>query len=196
LQTKRLLAAAEGNRLQALYVLAIGTGMRCGELLGLQWADIDLKAGSLSVRRTLLELNGNLSFGEPKSAAGKRSIRLPAMVTAALWDHKARMMQEGHGANPLVFVTGEGTPYYRSDLRRHAWLPLLKLAELPTIRFHDLRHTSATLLLGEGIHPKIVQERLGHSTVTLTLNTYSHVLPSMQDDAAIKLDGVMSKAIG
>lgn len=191
-QTHTLLRALEGDRLEALYIMAIGTGMRCGELLGLQWADIDLKAGQLSVRRTLIELNGKLSFGEPKSASGKRSIRLPAQVVRALWDHKARMMAEGYGGTPLVFVTSEGTPYLRSDLRRHSWLPLLKRAGLPVIRFHDLRHTSATLLLSEGIHPKIVQERLGHSTVTLTLNTYSHVLPSMQDDAALKLDGVMS----
>lgn len=191
-QARALLTTAAGDRLEALYVLAIGAGMRCGEMLGLQWADIDLKAGLLSVRRTLLELNGNLSFGEPKSASGKRSIRLPEVVVAALWAHKARMMQEGHGANPLVFVTGNGTPYRRGDIRRFSWLPLLKRAGLPTIRFHDLRHTSATLLLGAGIHPKIVQERLGHSTILLTMNTYSHVLPSMQDDAALKLESAMA----
>lgn len=194
-QTHKLLVTAAGDRLEALYVMAIGAGMRSGELLGLQWADIDLKAGSLSVRRTLIELGGKQSYGEPKSASGKRAIRLPGVVVSALWAHKARMMAEGHAGNPLVFVTTEGTPILRSDLRRHSWLPLLKKADLPTIRFHDLRHTSATLLLGEGVHPKIVQERLGHSTVTLTLNTYSHVMPSMQEDAASKLEGVMNRTI-
>ena len=195
-QARTLLKVAEDDRLHALYVLAVAAGMRSGEMLGLHWTDIDLKAGMLSVRRTLLELGGKHSFGEPKSTSGKRSIPLPSIAVDTLKLHKAYMMQEGHGANPLVFVSEEGLPIKRSDLRRLSFLPLLKLAGLPTIRFHDLRHTSATMLLGEGIHPKIVQERLGHSTISLTMDTYSHVLPSMQLDAADKLNGILKKAIG
>lgn len=195
-EVRKLLKAAESDRLHALYVLAIGAGMRCGELLALQWQDIDLKAGMIAVRRTLIELSGQQSFGEPKSAKGRRAIHLPTVAVDALRLHKAHMMQEGHGTNPLVFVTTEGTPFLRSDLRRHSFLPLLKRAGISIIRFHDLRHTSATMLLSEGIHPKIVQERLGHSTINLTLDTYSHVLPSMQEDAAGKLNAAMKRGVG
>ena len=96
----------------------------------------------------------------------------------------------------MVFVSEEGLPIKRSDLRRQSFLPLLKRAGLPTVRFHDLRHTSATMLLSEGIHPKIVQERLGHSTISLTMDTYSHVIPSMQLDAADKMNGILGRTVG
>lgn len=195
-QARALLLAADGNRLEALYVLAVATGLRSGELLGLHWSDIDLKAGMLAVRRTLIELGNELSFGEPKTKAGKRAIPLPAIAVDALTLHKGRMMTEGHGPNPLVFIDGQGNPIRRSDLRRFSLHPLLKKAGIPEIRFHDLRHTCATLLFSEGTHPKIVQERLGHSTIALTLDTYSHCLPSMQVSASDTLNSILKRAIG
>ena len=106
------------------------------------------------------------------------------------------MMTEGHGANPLVFVGEDGLPIRRSVLRRLSFLPLLKRTGIPEIRFHDLRHTCATLLFAEGTHPKIVQERLGHSTIALTLDTYSHCLPSMQVGASDTLNSILKRAIG
>lgn len=183
----RFLAASKSDRLHALYVLALGTGLRQGELLGLHWTHVDLRAGTLSVVQTLLENNGELKLGEPKSAKGRRLVHLPAMAIEALREHRKLMLAEGH-PGPWVFCDTEGGPLRKSNLLRRSFKPILKEAKLPEIRFHDLRHTAATLLLAEGVHPKVVQERLGHSQISLTLDTYSHVLPSMQQEAAAKLD--------
>lgn len=195
-QAKLFLEAAETDRLYALYVLALTTGCRQGELLGLEWADLDLKAGTLMVRRTLVELGGNLTTNEPKTAKGKRLIELPEMAVEALWQHKARMLTEGLSACPLVFCDTEGNYLRRQNLRRRSFRPILIQSKLKGVRFHDLRHSSATLLLGAGVHPKIVQERLGHSQIGITMNIYSHVLPSMQREASGKLDGLLRKSIG
>jgi integrase len=186
------LATAADDRLYALYVLAIATGLRQGELLGLDWTDIDLNEAMLSVRRQLSEDAGVLEFTEPKTDKGRRRVDLPAFAVAALREHRKRMMVEGHPA-PLVFCDTDGNPIRKSNLLRRSFFPLLKEAKVPRIRFHDLRHTAATLLLTQGVHPKIVQERLGHSQISLTMDTYSHVLPSMQKDAAAKLDGMFTK---
>jgi hypothetical protein len=114
-------------------------------------------------------------------------IDLPSSTVEALKQHRKEMAKEGN-INGWVFCDTKGGPIRKSNLLRRSFKPLLALAELPPIRFHDLRHTAATLLLAEGIHPKVVQERLGHSQISLTLDTYSHVLPSMQRAAADKLD--------
>lgn len=185
------LKEAEGNRLHALYVLALTTGLRQGEMLGLKWGDIDLKEGSLSVRRTLLERKGKHAFGEPKTAKGRRKVDLPKMAVEALKQHRVKMMAEGHRASQLVFCDTEGNPLRKSNLTRRSFQKLMEDAEVPRIRFHDLRHTAATLLLSQGVHPKVVQERLGHSQISVTLDTYSHVLPTMQRDAADKLDTLL-----
>lgn len=166
-------------------------GLRQGELFGLEWADVDLEGKALSVRRTLVELAGKFTTGEPKSAKGRRLVQLPEFAVAALWRHKARMLAEGLAGDQRVFSDEDGQPLRRDRIRSHSLHPLLKRAGLPMIRFHDLRHTAATLLLSEGVHPKIVQERLGHSTIGLTLDTYSHVLPNMQHEAAGKLDRLL-----
>jgi integrase len=189
-----LLGAAKGDRLEALYITAIGTGLRLGELFGLQWADLDLKASTLTVRRTLTEVNGKLSLAEPKSAKGRRLVTLPQRVTDALADHRKRAVASGFAGVPYVFCNSVGGPLRRSHFHRNEFKPLLKRAELPAIRFHDLRHTSATLLLVQGVHPKVVQERLGHAQISVTLDTYSHVLPSMQLDAATRLDSMLAAA--
>jgi integrase len=143
------------------------------------------------VRHSLQELNGKLTLGEPKTACGKRRIELPQMTIDALNRHRKSLLKEGLVGVPWVFPNQSGGPWRRSHLHFKEFKPLLKSAGLPDIRFHDLRHTSATLLLSQGVHPKVVQERLGHSQISVTLDTYSHVLPTMQIEAANKFDRLL-----
>jgi integrase len=193
-QVAALLKAARGDRLEALYVLALATGLRRGELLGLQWKDIDFNDNALMVNRTLVELSGKLDVAEPKTEKGRRRVDLPESVTAALWRHRKRMLAQGCAASLWVFCDSDGGPFHANNVVRRSFAPLLTKAKLPHIRFHDLRHTAATLLLAAGVHPKVVQERLGHATVGMTLDTYSHVLPTMQRDAADKIHDLFVRA--
>lgn len=190
-QVAKFLKVTKKDRLGAVFTLAIAAGMRSGELFGLQWPDVDLQSGMVKVTHTLTELGGKLFLTEPKTAKGRRCINLPAMAVDALRKHRARMRAEGHADVPWVFCNTHGGPLRRSRFRERVFKPLLKKAGLPDIRFHDLRHTSATLLLSAGVHPKIVQERLGHSQISVTLDTYSHVLPTLQLEAADKLDSIL-----
>lgn len=193
-KASRLLAVLQGDRLEALHVLTITTGLRQGELLGLEWGDIDLSASTLSVRRTLYQLKGEFLTGDPKSEKSRRMVHLPAMAVESVHSHRKAMVTEGHAGCARVFVNPDGSPIDRMWLQRRHLRDALAEAELPTIRFHDLRHTAATLLLAEGVHPKVVQERLGHSSIQLTLDTYSHVLPTLQEDAAGRLDRLLKRA--
>jgi integrase len=195
-QVRALFEAARGDRLEALYVLAVTAGLRRGELQGLTWEDVDLDAGTLQVRRTPSEPRGGYIFEAPKSGKG-RQIRLTQRATVALKEHHKRQLEErmergalwqDHG---LVFPSGVGTPLLGGNLNR-AFKALLQRTGLPEIRFHDLRHTCATLLLRQGVNSMFVQELLGHADISLTLNVYSHVLPDMGDAAA----GAMDAAIG
>ena len=198
-QTKALVEAARGDRLEALYVAAVTTGLRQGELLGLKWDDVDPERGVVRVRRTLVASKGGRpTFGEPKTAKGRRVVRLPHAAVEALERHRERQLEESeklaglwqdHG---LVFCTGIGTPLNRHNLVARSFKPLLGRAGLPAIRFHDLRHTCATLMLRGGIHPKVVQEVLGHANVAITLDVHSHVLADMQGEAAEKMDSLLS----
>jgi integrase len=190
-QVHKFLAAATADRFYALFVLAIGTGMRSGEIFGLRWPDVDLTKGSLTVRNTLMEVSGKLTLAEPKTPKSRRRIDLPQFVVEALSSHRAQSVREGFASSPWVFCNSEGGPLRRTHFQSNHFKPLLASAELPPIRFHDLRHTSATLLLAAGVHPKIVQERLGHSQIGITLDIYSHVVPTMQLEAAGKLDVLM-----
>jgi integrase len=180
-------------------MLAVTTGMRQGELLGLKWEDLDFEAGTLQVRRTLSTQAGRgFSFSPPKTAKGRRSIKLPEVAKRSLKKHRKAQLEERMKLaglwedNGLVFATRLGTPVGRQELVMRSFKPLLIKAGLPDIRFHDLRHTCATLLLGKGVHAKFVQELLGHATILITLDTYSHVLPGMSDAAA----GAMDEALG
>ena len=173
------------------------------------WPDIDLASGTVSVRRTLIELNGRLSIGEPKSAKGRRKIQIPAAAVRALEDHRKRMLIEGNAGSEFVFCSPDGKRLRKSNLLRRSFRPIIEEANekirdegaksggspvlLPNIRFHDLRHSNATALLKQGVHPKVVQERLGHSQISLTLDTYSHVVQSMDQDAAAKLDAMFPR---
>ncbi|QYJ15625.1 Tn916 family transposase [Rubrobacter xylanophilus DSM 9941] len=197
-QARTLLQAARGDRLEALYTLALTTGMRQGELLGLKWEDIDLEGGILQVRRTLsTATGGGFGFNPPKTAKSRRSIRLPELALSSLRRHRRSQLEERMKLaglwqdHDLVFTTGVGTPMSRADLITRSFKPLLRRAGLPDIRFHDLRHTCATLLLSRGAHAKLVQELLGHSTIAMTLDTYSHVLPGMSDGLANTMDEVL-----
>jgi integrase len=198
-QARRLLVAAEGDPLEALYVLALTTGMRQGELLGLHWGDFDLEAGTIQVRRTIGRVRGRgFVESEPKSASGRRQITLAPSAVEALRRHWDRQFTERLGAealpgsDSLVFCNGLGRPIEPQNLLYRSFRRLLKRAGLPLIRFHDLRHSAASLLLSMGTHPKVVQELLGHSQISLTLDTYSHVLPGLQGDAVAKLDALLT----
>jgi len=191
-QVTIFLEAAKTERLEALFVLAITTGMRLGELFGLQWHNVDLDRGVVQVRHTLIDVVGKLELAEPKTQKSRRSIPLPSVATEALRKHRNMMVAEGLGDLPWVFCTPSGNPLRRSHFNAYTFKPLLAYAGLPDIRFHDLRHTSATMLLSAGVHPKVVQERLGHAQISVTLDTYSHVLPGMQREAAAKFDEMLA----
>ena len=194
---RRFLATAEDHPHHALYVLAITAGLRQGELLGLKWPDVDLEAGRLRVQRTIQRIKGGgFVEGEPKSASSRRSITLTPMAVSALRRHRARQLEARMQAvvweeNSFLFPNEIGRPIEATNLLRRSFFPLLEQAGLQRLRFHDLRHTAATLLLAEGIHPKVVQEMLGHSTISLTLDTYSHVIPDLQREAAEKMQALL-----
>jgi integrase len=192
-QVRLFLSEARRDRLYALYVVALTTGLRQGELFALHWADIDLEAGTITVRHTLQEYGSELTLAEPKTSRSRRSVPISDRVVAALRAHHKQMMIDGN-PGPWVFCDTTGGPLRKSNVTRRSFRPLLKRAGLPLIRFHDLRHTAATLWLIKGVHPKVVQERLGHSSIAITLDTYSHVLPSMQRDAAERLDDLLAEA--
>ena len=192
----KLLEAAKGERFEAMIVLAVTTGMRLGELFALQWPDIDLDRKSVMVQRSLQELSGRLALVEPKSARGRRRIELPRIAVEALARHRERMLAEGLAGAEVIFCNTLGGPMRRSHFHDQHFKPMLRKAGLPECRFHDLRHTSATLLLAQGVHPKVVQERLGHSQISVTLDTYSHVLPTMQAEAAGKFDDMLARGGG
>src|SRR5215211_2530588 len=197
-QVNALLSAARGDRLEALYVLAIHTGLRQGELLGLKWDDVDLEEGTLQVRRTLTTAKGGLVLSTPKTKGSRRTVKLSQTALEALRSHLERQLGEIDQAsglwceNGLIVASEVGEPLDRRYITTHRFKPLLKRARLPQIRFHDLRHTCATLLLSRNVNPKIVSEMLGHSSIAITLDTYSHVLPNMQESAAKAMEEALS----
>jgi integrase len=194
------LKAAIEDRWSALFSLALATGMRPEEYLALQWKDVDLKKGVATVQRALAwhRKGGGFDFTAPKTAHSRRSIPLPASVVQALAAHKRQQAEERLKAGAdyqnydLVFAALEGTPLMIRNLVRRHFKPTLTRANLPaSIRLYDLRHSCATLLLSAGENPKVVSERLGHASVTLTLDVYSHVLPTMQEAASEKLEAIL-----
>ena len=177
--------AAKGDRLEALYILAVTTGLRQGELLGLKWDDIDLEVGTLQVRRTLTTAKGGPILSAPKTKSTRRTVRLSQTALEALRSHLERQLGEDIDRagdlwreNGLIFASESGSPLSRQHITARRFKPLLKRAGLPEIRFHDLRHTCATLLLSKNVNPKVVSEMLGHASIAITLDTYSLVLPS------------------
>jgi integrase len=201
-QSHQLLAAAHGHRLEALFVLALATGMRRGELLGLKWQDINFSTGTLQIRRILTRVPSMMPGkgyveAEPKTQKSRRSVVVASFALEALKLHRLHQLEAKVKAGALwqehdyVFCTSLGTHLNPNKDALEELKKLLKKAGLPDIRFHDLRHSAATLLLGEGVHPKVVQELLGHSDISMTMDVYSHVLPSMQQDAISRLNTVL-----
>lgn len=183
-QVQLFLEAAEQDRLYPLYVLAVDTGMRLGEILALSWTDVDLERGEVSVTKSLSEgVDYKLRIKDVKTKYSRRRIRITPRTVEVLREWKKQ--------NPysVVFVTRKGGYWRRGNLHTYSFKRILVAAGLPPIRFHDLRHTCATLLLSRNVHPKLVQERLGHSSIKITLDTYSHVLPTMQEGVV----GVMAE---
>jgi integrase len=161
--------------------------MRQGELFALQAENIDFDNGSVYVQRSLENVGDQLRVKETKSAKGRRRIDLSRFTVDALHEHRKRMLAEGHTGGPF-FCDTKGGYLRRSNFLRDSFEKIIARAKLPPIRFHDLRHTCATLLLLADINVKVVSERLGHAKIQITLDTYSHVLPTMQKAAADKLD--------
>jgi integrase len=197
-QVRAFLQAAKSDRLEALYLLALHTGLRQGELLGLRWSDVDLDKGMLQVRRIRSAAKGAPTFTTPKNNKS-RSVRLTARAVQTLRDHRKRQIEEklkkhagGWQETGLVFTSTVGTPLNRHNVFRRSFKPLLRHAGLPDIPFHALRHSFATLMLSGREHPKVVQEMLGHSRINTTLDFYSHVLPDMQREAIERLDAMLS----
>jgi integrase len=195
-QAKKLLKTLSGHRLEALITVAAAMGLRQGEALGLKWANIDFKAKQLRVTHALQYLGGEFSLVEPKTARSRRTVSIPDVVLIKLKRHRTRQQKERLRAGGewedwgLVFTTRLGRPLEGSRVTRDFKL-LLKQAGLPPQRFHDLRHACASFLLAQGVSARQVMELLGHSQISLTLNTYSHILPSLQTEVAEKMDALL-----
>jgi integrase len=197
-QVKALLSEAHGERLEALFAVAITAGLRVGELCAIQWSDLDMESNTLRVRRTLSRAKNGPRYTTPKNGKG-RSIKLTNMATESLKRHRARQNPERlqAGANrqddDLIFCREDGRPLTRDIVARSHLKPILKRADLlEDCTPHQLRHTCATLLLSRGVHPKFVQELLGHATIALTLDRYSHWIPSMGDQTATAMEAALS----
>lgn len=195
-QARHLLEAARESRLLCLLTLALATGMRLGEILALRWEEVDLEKGTLQVRHTVAYIyKHGLIESEPKSESSRRSITLPQFVIAEMEQHRIHQAQarkkmgstwEEHG---LVFPNKYGRHFNRASLQ-NLFKKALRKAGLPDIRFHDLRHSAATILLSMGVPAKVVQELLGHSHISITLSIYAHVLPGMHKEAMSTMDGL------
>ena len=181
-QTRRFLAATADDPLHGIWRVALGTGMRRGELLGLRWEDVDLSNLQLRVTTSLTEVDGILQLGQPKTGRA-RTLHLDAATAAALQCEPRGRDTSGHD---LVFTRPDGTPWpppQITDRWRGQW-PRLTWADVPKIKLHATRHVHATLLLARGVPIKVVSERLGHSTIAMTMDIYAHVLPAMDRNAA------------
>lgn len=195
-QAAKLMERATNLRLRALFGLALETGMRFGELLGLQWRDVALgDSGSITVRHTLQDLAGKVELAEPKTKSAQRTIRLSTEAVDALEEHRVRMKREKHRVTDLapVFCDRDGGWLRQNNVSRRALKSLLKKAKLPMLRFHDLRHTAATLMLARGVNAQVVSRKLGHEDIVVTLKVYGHLLPSMEEHAAATMATAYSR---
>lgn len=198
----RFIEAADMMPHGLIFVFALLSGMRPEEYLGLQWADVDLERRTAQVKRALIWHKKSWSFEEPKTARSRRTVSLPRPLVEKLKAHRRAQAEQrlklgsSWGALDLVFCSETGSPLQIPNITYRYFRPILEKAELPRIRLYDLRHSCATLLLMADEHPKVVSERLGHSTIVLTLDTYSHVLPTMQQQATERLERLLYNAEG
>jgi integrase len=188
-QLRTFVEGTRGSRYWTAYLLLATTGLRRGEALGLRWSDLDLDAGRASIRQTVIAIRHTVMIGTPKTAKGRRTVTLDSGTVSALREHRRRqaaerlLMGAGWTDLDLVFCHVDGTMLHPERFSR-GFLETVSRIGLPRIRLHDLRHGWATLALQAGIHPKIVQERLGHANISITLDTYSHVTAGLHEDAA------------
>jgi integrase len=192
-QARTFVKAISGHLYHSLFALAVTTGMRPSEYLGLTWNDIDLDRGTVSVSHTLEWRKGGWQFAETKRARSRRLIKLQAWVVA-LFRKQAEEELEARG-DLLLFRARRGGPIREPRFVQDYFKPLLRSAELPAIRLYDLRHTAATISLIAGVSPKVISEQLGHASVAFTLDVYSHVLPHMQDAAAEKVQALLLEVL-
>jgi len=197
-EARVFLDAVRGDRLEALYSVALTMGLRQGEALGLRWEDVDLETGTLHVRHQLQRVAGQLRQVPVKTARSRRTLAIAPSIVGSLREHHRRQVEDRLLAGSrwretgYVFTTSIGTPLEARNVVR-SFKAILAWAGLPDIRFHDLRHSCATLLLVRGVSPRVVMEILGHSQISLTMNTYSHVVPELARDAAVKLDLLLGR---
>lgn len=197
-EARGLLDTAQGHRLEAVFTVALSLGLRMGEILGLRWQDLDLDRATLTVNQTIYRIAGKgLVAAEPKTERSRRALFLPDGVLRALRTHRKRQLEERLAAGSqwrehgLVFTSGIGTALEPRNLFR-SFKALLREAGLPDVRFHDLRHSAASLLLAQGVPMRAVMELLGHSSISTTADIYSHVMPAMMRDVAEKMDAVLA----
>jgi integrase len=196
-EARQFIATSEEMRHGLVFEFALLTGMRPEEYLAIQWGDVDFERCTVQVRRALIRHNKAWSFQEPKTSRSRRMVVLPASLIDKLLAHKRKQAAQRLLVGPqwqahnLVFCSEFGTPLSIPNLTYRYFRPILEKAELPRIRLYDLRHSCATLLLIAEENPKVVSERLGHSTIVLTLDTYSHVLPTMQEKATARLEKLL-----
>lgn len=185
-QVNELLETVREDRLYALYVCAVSLGLREGELLALNWADVDFKKRTLRVDKQLQYIPSmGLIIRPPKTKTSHRTLPLPDIAFRALTEHKKNSQGQ------LIFATEKGTPFYPKNILRHFHSTLVKMG-LPKMAFHNLRHSCASLHLALGTNPKVVQNLLGHASVVITLQTYSHLLPGVSEEAAINIDKIFT----
>jgi integrase len=195
-EVQRFLQAVADDRLYALWTVLLATGLRRGEALGLRWDDVDLERRRLSIQRAVTVVDYEIQISEPKTARGRRSVSIDPTTAAVLAAHRKRQLKERMAWGPAwqdsgyVFTTEDGRVLHPQRVTL-IFKRLGQQAGLPSIRLHDLRHTAATLALTAGIHPKVVSERLGHATIGITLDTYSHVGETLQDEAATRVAGLI-----
>jgi integrase len=191
---RQVLAAVKGDRLEALFTVALACGLRQSEALGLRWSDVDLDSATLKVQRTIQRVNGEYQVFEPKTKRSRRTISLPAPVATSLKQHKARQNEDRLRMGPawedawggLVFADEAGCPLSSYHVGRR-FKKLLAVAGLPVMRYHDLRHGAASLMAAQGVPARVAMEVLGHAQISTTMNIYAHIAPEFQKEASEKV---------
>ena len=198
-QTQQLLVAAKGESIAGLLVVAVSTGLRLGEALGLQWKDIDLERREVRITKSLQRISGRGQvLSETKTRRGRRSLVLPVTTVEALRAHRVEQREWRRAAGSswselgFVFTTGTGRPLDQRNVLR-MFKRVLRKAKLPRMRFHDLRHSCASLLLAQHTDPRVIMETLGHSNISVTMNMYAHVMPALKREAADAMDRSLAR---